>query len=208
MIIKIFFQNKIVFLTNELSKVITNLMYKADTIYIDDTSALAIGALINQIEKPAYNTGVIYNNDFEKIKTTFYNNHIIIHAAGGLVKNEMGEILFIYRRGKWDLPKGKNDGGESAKACALREIKEETGLLKVTAEKKICTTHHVYMESDKRILKETEWFNMKSSSKEKLIPQKEEGIEKIEWVAPAEINIKMKNSYALIDDVLSAAGVI
>ncbi len=42
----------------------------------------------------------------------------------------MDEILMIFRRGKWDLPKGKLDKGESLEACALREVEEETGLKK------------------------------------------------------------------------------
>ena len=130
----------------------------------------------------------------------------IIQAAGGVVKNEVDEILFIFRRGKWDLPKGKNDDNENAKDCALREVKEETGLRKVKAGRHICTTYHVYKEFGKHILKETEWFNMKSSSLEKLMPQTEEGIEKIEWVNSLNITGKLKNAYPLIADVLVESG--
>jgi 8-oxo-dGTP pyrophosphatase MutT (NUDIX family) len=54
---------------------------------------------------------------------------MIIKAGGGIVVNEQNEVLLIYRRGKWDLPKGKLDDGETIEECALREVKEETGLL-------------------------------------------------------------------------------
>src|ERR1700751_599181 len=37
----------------------------------------------------------------------------IIHAAGGLVQNENKKLLMMYRNGKWDLPKGKLEKGES-----------------------------------------------------------------------------------------------
>ncbi len=71
------------------------------------------------------------------MKKAFFKHFIIIQAAGGLVKNEQNEILFIFRRGKWDLPKGKNDGDEIPRECAVREVKEETGLQKINAGKKI-----------------------------------------------------------------------
>ena len=37
------------------------------------------------------------------------------------------KLLMIFRRGKWDLPKGKLDKGETFERCAVREIEEETG---------------------------------------------------------------------------------
>ena len=37
----------------------------------------------------------------------------------------------IFRRGKWDLPKGKLDKGEKIEDCAVREVEEETGLKNV-----------------------------------------------------------------------------
>ncbi len=58
-------------------------------------------------------------------------NRLLILAAGGLVLNEKGEVLFMFRKGKWDLPKGKLDPGETMDACALREVMEETGLVQV-----------------------------------------------------------------------------
>ena len=51
-----------------------------------------------------------------------------ILAAGGLVTNAQGEILWIFRRGFWDLPKGKLDDGETIQSCAIREVEEETGI--------------------------------------------------------------------------------
>jgi ADP-ribose pyrophosphatase YjhB (NUDIX family) len=51
----------------------------------------------------------------------------IVMAAGGLVENEHGEILLIYRKKHWDLPKGKLDAGETLEECAVREVEEETG---------------------------------------------------------------------------------
>ena len=46
-----------------------------------------------------------------------------MRAAGGYVvrRKDAGlEVLLIHRRGVWDLPKGKCDDGEKARACARR----------------------------------------------------------------------------------------
>ena len=55
-----------------------------------------------------------------------------IIAAGGLVTNKHNELLMIFRRAKWDLPKGKLDEGESIEACAVREVEEETGIKNIS----------------------------------------------------------------------------
>ncbi|MEO6328012.1 MAG: NUDIX domain-containing protein [Ginsengibacter sp.] len=206
MIIKIFFENKPVFLTDEFSPAVKEFMHHPETIYIDEISTPAVNSLLHEITNPAFLRGILYNANFEKIRKAFYKHFEIIQAAGGVVKNERGEVLFIFRRGKWDLPKGKNDNNEIAKDCAVREVKEETGLIKVKAGKHISTTYHVYKEFGKHILKETEWFNMTALSQEKLIPQLDEGIKKIEWVSAESISDKLKNSYALIAEVLNNAG--
>lgn len=208
MITKVFFEDKPVFLTNELAPSITALMPDPKTIYFDEISPHSIDTLLHNIKDSSFSRGILYNSDFNKIKNAFYKSFKVIRAAGGVVKNEAEEILFIFRRGKWDLPKGKNDGDESSKDCALREVREETGLQKVTAHEFISTTYHVYKEAGRQILKETDWFNMKALSQEKLIPQLDEGIEKIEWVSAAGISDKLKNSYSLIADVLLDSGLI
>ena len=51
-----------------------------------------------------------------------------------LVENEKGEVLFVQRaygkeRGKWSLPGGLVDRGESSRHAAYREAREETGII-------------------------------------------------------------------------------
>ena len=108
----------------------------------------------------------------------------IITAAGGLVQNNEGAFLLIFRRGFWDLPKGKLDVGESIPDCAVREVREETGLQSLELGPFICTTAHPYFDTwlNKDVVKQTHWFSMLSLANDILVPQTEEDITELRWV--------------------------
>jgi len=125
----------------------------------------------------------------------------VILAAGGVVENEKGEFLLIYRKKHWDLPKGKMDQDETLEACAVREVEEETGLKHVQIGVLIDTTIHHYEENGEQITKKTAWYRMKASSNNKLVPQTEEQIEDLKWVNPAELEPYLQNSYDNIRQV-------
>ena len=132
----------------------------------------------------------------------------IITAAGGLVQNNEGSILLIFRRGFWDLPKGKLDAGELIPECAVREVREETGLQTIKLGPFICMTTHAYFDKwlQKDVIKETHWFAMKATSlePETLNPQTEEDIEKIEWVPVSELDQYLLQTYPTIRNVFDA----
>jgi ADP-ribose pyrophosphatase YjhB (NUDIX family) len=134
------------------------------------------------------------------------DNRITVQAAGGLVENEKGEILFIFRRGKWDLPKGKLDPGETLESCSLREVREETGVGQLELKKFLLVTKHEYEESGLFILKETHWWLMKTNSHQQLKPQAEEDITGVKWMSPADFKIVLQNTYPSILEVLRAGG--
>lgn len=125
----------------------------------------------------------------------------LIKAAGGIVQNRENKILFIYRLGKWDLPKGKKDKGEKIKNCAVREVEEETNT-KVKIEKKTCTTWHTYTRYKKFILKKTVWYKMKCIDDSKMKGQKKEKIEKVRWMENKIINEILINSYKSLSYVI------
>ena len=130
----------------------------------------------------------------------------IIIAAGGLVRNSKDEILLIYRRGFWDLPKGKLDAGESIPDCAIREVQEETGLKSIELGPFICTTTHAYYDKwlSKEVEKHTHWYAMLSLANETLVPQTEEDIEKIEWVPMEQLHQYLLETYPTIRTVFDA----
>lgn len=136
-----------------------------------------------------------------------YLKHIIenitlIEAAGGIVKNENGEYLFIYRSDKWDLPKGKIEKGEKVKAAAVREVEEECGIEVSYLGRKLCKTYHVYINREEVVLKKTHWFKMRSEDQTKLKPQKEEGITDARWFKKKNISTIVENTFPSIMDVL------
>ncbi len=128
--------------------------------------------------------------------------YLPIVAAGGIAYNEREELLLIFRRGKWDLPKGKLDEGENIEECALREVKEETGLKQLTLGDKICDTYHIYEQKGQDYLKRTAWYKMKGTSADTLKPQKEEGILEARWVNEADLAPFAARSYEAIREVL------
>ena len=130
----------------------------------------------------------------------------IITAAGGLVQNNEGAFLLIFRRGFWDLPKGKLDGGESIPECAVREVREETGLQSLELGPFICTTTHPYFDTwlNKDVVKHTYWFSMLSLANDTLVPQTEEDIEKLVWVSVSALPEYLNNTYPTIRAVFEA----
>ena len=128
-----------------------------------------------------------------------------IIAAGGLVTNSKAELLMIFRRGFWDLPKGKLDKGETIEACAIREVQEETGIKSLELEKFTGITLHEYFDKylKEKVIKETHWYAMKAAEGETLIPQTEEDIEEIKWVNRNELERYLELSYKNIVEVVN-----
>ncbi|MEI6086043.1 MAG: NUDIX domain-containing protein [Bacteroidota bacterium] len=128
----------------------------------------------------------------------------IILAGGGVVTNEQGDLLMIFRRGKWDLPKGKLDKGETIEACALREVTEETGVQNLSLGKLIVVTQHAYFDlyQKQEVIKESHWYRMTVAGVPALVPQMEEDITAIEWTKPSEIPSRLQESYETIKTVL------
>jgi 8-oxo-dGTP pyrophosphatase MutT (NUDIX family) len=147
---------------------------------------------------------VIIDDNPAKILEAFRKKFKFIQAAGGFVHDKQ-QVLFIFRKGKWDLPKGKLDEGESLEVCAVREVEEETGLKNINLEKPIMFTYHSYTENQKTILKETHWFLMKADSALPLSPQAEEGIEKCIWTDVLDLNSYLDETYPLVKDVVRKA---
>lgn len=158
--------------------------------------------VIDMLEKTKKHSRVVLlSDDVDKLWHDFQDIYKIIEAAGGVVKNDQNEVLMIFRRDNWDLPKGKIDKGETPEIAAVREIQEETGLVEVKLGDFICHTYHTYEMKGKRILKKTWWYTM-STPEIALTPQTTEDIEEATWVELASFLDTKPTIYGSILDVL------
>jgi 8-oxo-dGTP pyrophosphatase MutT (NUDIX family) len=161
--------------------------------------------MIHEMQQPKVHAGIFFYKNIDELKKKFFAKFILVPAAGGVVRNEKKEILMIYRRGKWDLPKGKLDKKESIEECAVREVKEETGIKDLKLGSLLTVTYHTYQEGTRLMLKESHWFMMKAKSKQLLLPQIEEDIDIVRWAPSEEIPVYLLNSYPSVTDVLQTA---
>jgi 8-oxo-dGTP pyrophosphatase MutT (NUDIX family) len=149
--------------------------------------------------------GIVYlSGNVDESWKRLLKKYILIEAAGGLVQSPAGRFLFIFRNGKWDLPKGKAEYEETPEITALREVEEECGIDDLTLGEELKKTFHTYKEKGRSLIKVTHWYKMTVPSEEKLIPQKEEGITQAVWLTPEEAKAQvMTNTYSSIKELLS-----
>ena len=204
MYIRIYFNNKPLFLCNEIDEIIQPYAHHDDALFIDELNSHTIKTMIHEMQLPAVHAGIFFHPDLEELKKAFFKKFTLVQAAGGLVLNEKKEILLIFRRGKWDMPKGKLDKGEKLEDCAIREVEEETGLKKIELVSPLTITYHTYHEGTKFILKESHWYTMKVNGEQMLTPQTEEDILELRWVNADDLDKYRKDSFPSIADVLEA----
>lgn len=203
MYITIYFGDKPLYLCNELNATLQEYLHHPDVVFMDEVSTPAIKSLLHEIVKPEFHAGVLLDADLDKLKKAFFRHFTPVTAAGGVVENEHHEILLIFRRGKWDLPKGKLDPGETLEQCAVREVEEETGLRNVELKKQLTITYHTYDEFGKHILKDSHWYLMKVKGHQDLQPQTEEDIQEIRWVKKKDLPAYFDNTFPSVKEVLT-----
>jgi 8-oxo-dGTP pyrophosphatase MutT (NUDIX family) len=198
---KIYFDNKKVIIADE-----ADLSFKDhNTLFAAFDNDKILGDLVqllltvNSIE-----TLYVYGQNPQLIWESFSSKYTIIHAAGGLVTNKAAHALLIFRKGKWDLPKGKIEDGESTEEAALREVMEECGVKELSITAKLCNTYHIYTLNNKQILKVSHWYAMRCNDSETTLkPQTIEGITEAIWMTVTDVLHIVDESYASVRDVLT-----
>ena len=147
------------------------------------------------------NSIVVLSADWNAAFRRFASRFVAVEAAGGIVENELGEMLLIYRRERWDLPKGHIDAGEDALSAAIREIAEETGVVGLNFVAQIGNTLHAYNVYGKWELKLTHWFAFSCHSSS-TTPQTDEDIVLAVWADREKTIECMTNSYPTIREIV------
>ncbi len=184
---KVFVNDKPLFLTNEISKETDFQLFLLESVNIEQ---LIVKMFENKIQKAS-----LYYPDENEMLKVFKSKIPVCKAGGGLVYNQKGEVLFIFRNGKWDLPKGGTEKGEEMVDTALREVEEETGVNKLQMTRKLQKTYHVFKRNGIYKLKITHWFEMTTTFDGIPIGQTEEGITEVVWKNPEQVKEALKNSY-------------
>ena len=164
-------------------------------------SSITLNEVLKKVRK--HKKIFLYHPKKSELLKVFKSKIKVIFASGGIVKNDNNQILFIYRRGKWDLPKGKAEKGESIRETAVREVIEETGIEKLKIDKYFSNTFHIVRNNKKYFLKETSWFLMSSNFKGKLKPQLKEGIKSVKWKTLDDAKKIKKKTYGNISIILT-----
>lgn len=192
---KVFFNQKPLILTSKIIK-------STDSNLLIHIKFCSKNQILKALKSKKIQSVYLYHKNINKLWKIFTKKFPIKDAAGGLVKSSNDKLLFIYRKNRWDLPKGGVEKNELIIDAAKREVKEETGLADLIVIKRIGETHHIFKNGKSYKLKRTYWFEMKSDYKGDLIPQVEEGITSVEWISKKRIPKILENSFENIKGIV------
>jgi len=187
---RVFVNDKPILLTTEISEETNFKNYLLDTVNIEK--------VIKELNTTDLEAVRLIHKNPDKLLKKFLKKLPNVIAGGGKVYNEQGDVLFIFRNNKWDLPKGKAESKESIEETSIREVEEETGVKDLEIVKPLDITYHIFKRHGKYKIKVTHWFEMKTTYSGELEPQENEGITKVEWLNAAESANALNNSYANI----------
>ncbi|MGB5419223.1 NUDIX hydrolase [Algibacter sp.] len=187
---KVFVGDKPIILTNVVEKETYFKNYLLKTV--------DMAKVIRKLNRTSLSEVRLIHKNPDKILKKFLKKLPNVIAGGGKVYNEKGEILFIYRNDKWDLPKGKAEKKETIEETSIREVEEETGVKGLKITKPLETTYHIFKRNGRYRIKITYWFEMKTDYDGVLLAEENEGITKVAWLNEKQSIEALENSYANI----------
>ncbi len=201
---KVFFNGSTIHIGSGINKSLNNNIAQIT----EHESYDIVNQIILQIESAESPSGFFILNEADDLVWNYFRTQFVeIHAAGGLVQNVNGSLLFIKRLGVWDLPKGKIEKNETQELAAIREVEEECGLSDLKIIRQLDSTFHIYRSPylpfpKNLVLKETKWFFMSYYGDETPVPQVEEDIEEVAWFALDDLEQVYSNTYSSLLDFL------
>ena len=167
-----------------------------------------VKSIIEAIKRVRISSLIMVGVDLEVMWRDFCSLFKQIDAAGGVLLNDKGHILWIFRNGKWDLPKGKVENKESIMNTAIREVEEECSVYNIRPGPILGKTYHTYEYNGLNILKSSFWYGMSCSGEQFIKPQIEEGITKVIWADVKQHKMCLANTYSSIKELLKREKVV
>ncbi len=164
--------------------------------------ASCMTSAISKLEKGLCTSLVLQGDNIELMWQDFCSRYEMIEAAGGVVVNTNGDVLWIRRNEKWDLPKGKVEPREKIEETAVREVEEECAVNYINIGEQLGITYHTYNVKGINVLKKSYWYAMTCPSEQELKPQLEEGITEVVWADKQKHLTYKKNTYRSIAELL------
>ncbi len=191
---KVFVNDKPIILSDKV-----NTLSEYEVFLYKNTS---IEEIVHKLQNTHCNGIYFYHHDIDILWQKFKSKFKIVNAAGGLVLNPEGQILFIRRNEHWDLPKGRMEKGEIEQETAIREVQEECSIHRLEIKTELAVTYHIYQEKNKNKLKKTFWFVMQTDDNQLPIPQEEEGITVAKFVSVENLKNYETEMYANIEELV------
>jgi 8-oxo-dGTP pyrophosphatase MutT (NUDIX family) len=193
---------------NDMPIILTDKVIKDDNFELFLLDEVDPQYLIERVNKGNLKMAYLFHKDEKKLIKNFKKKIKTVVAAGGFVRNQRGEFLFIYRNGKWDLPKGRKEKDETKEAAAMRETTEETGVNNLNIVRPLDKTYHVFKRNGAYRLKVTHWFEMHTNFNGKTKPELTEGIEKAVWLSLSQAKEILPLAYANIRHLLENSQIL
>lgn len=198
---RLFFENKFFFFCSEADCVEVSSsdadVQRGVVVHIEDDRVPTPEELLAAVGEGRKLT--IVSADAKRCFEGFVGSIPAVRAAGGVVEDDLGDVLMMTRKGWRDLPKGHIDEGENAEEAAVREVREETGLQEVEIVAPLCTTRHFHRAYGRWEIKQTEWFLMYAPGESPaLCPEEGEGITAVEWLRARRLWQAVDESYSTI----------
>jgi 8-oxo-dGTP pyrophosphatase MutT (NUDIX family) len=115
------------------------------------------------------------------------------------------QVCLVSVKGRWEIPKGHPEKGESAQETAIREISEETGIpaTNLHAVKPLTPSNYAFQSDGKLIFKRVDTFLVLCDGDPPLKPQESE-VDDVQWfpAAGAKEVAAFRDTKKLIDEAM------